>query len=713
MISNNKINNRSIACVSLILVVLILSAYWPVKNFDFVDYDDDKFVTQNSHVTTGLKLDNIKWAFTSAHADNWMPLTWLSFMLDAGVSNMNPAYFHMSNLLLHILNTILLFMVLGRMTGSLWKSAFVSVLFAVHPLHVESVAWITERKDVLSTFFMMLTIWAYVQYVKNPDYKRYALTFVLFACGLMSKPMLVTLPFVLLLLDYWPLRRFSILFAEEKRNNKSAAQLFVSVVYEKIPLFLLSAAVVIITIAAQKQEIIIRQVIPIYLRIENAFISYCHYILMTVWPGSLAVLYPYPEVIPLWQISAAVGALILISGLALYKARQFPYFIVGWLWYLGTLVPVIGFIQVGVQSMADRYTYIPLIGLFIVIVWGFYDLTSRLAYKKYIRASVSVIVVALLLIVALSQVKYWKDSKALFNRAIAVTNNNYVMHCNMGVLLTKQGNIQDALLHYDAALKIKPNDADTNYNYANLLAMQGKLDEAVGHYIVAIKSSPALAPAHNNLGIAYARSANQEKAIEQFREAIKLDPDYVEAKNNLKTALAQREEIKKLQANNNPDNKVIINTVQGQTKAGTDLLKKGDLDGAINHFKEVLKLDPNNLNAHISIGLALGYKQNFAEAATHFRRAIEISPKTYEAYNSLAVALAYTGKIDEAIVALKKAIEINPKFVKAYNTLGVIMAKTGKVDEGISYLREALRLDPNYAEAKKNLDLLLSMKEKQ
>lgn len=712
MINNNRINNRSILYVCLILVILTLFAYWSIKSFDFVNYDDDKFVTHNIHVTTGLNADNIKWAFTSIYASNWIPLTWISFMFDSSLSDMNPAYFHLMNLLFHILNTVLLFIVFGKMTGSVWKSAAIAALFAIHPLHVESVAWISERKDVLSTFFMMLTVWAYIHYVEKPNYKRYALVLVLFACGLMSKPMLVTLPFILLLLDFWPLRRFSTLSEENKQNWKSSVNLLIRLIYEKLPLFLLSVGAVIVTIFAQKEEIIIRQVIPMYLRIENAFVSYCSYMWMMIWPGSLAVLYPHPEYIPLWQISAAAALLILISGFAIHKAKKFPYFISGWLWYLGTLVPVIGLIQVGVQSMADRYTYIPLIGLFIILVWGICDLTYRLTYKKYILAGISAIAVILLIAVTISQLKYWKDTKALFSRALAVTNNNYVMHCNMGVLLAKQGNIQDAVFHYDTALKIKPNDADTNYNYANLLAAQGKLDKAIEHYIIAIKYTSEYAPAYNNLGIAYVRSANQEKAIEQFRKAIKINPNYKEAKNNLETALARQEKIKKVQASKSHDNSVTLTTVQGKMQAGMALFKKGDLNGAISNFREVLKIDPQNLNAHVSIGLALGYKQNFEEAIAHFRRAIEINPELFEVYNSLAVALTYTGKIEEAIFQLKKSIEINPGFAKAYNTLGVVLAKTGKVDEAIVYLQEALRLDQNYTEAKKNLDLILSMKEK-
>lgn len=706
--TNGKRNYR-LMYVCLILAILTLFTYWQVRNFDFVNYDDDKYITNNRHVNSGLRIENIKWAFQSTQASNWHPITWISLMVDAELFGLNAGYFHVTNLFLHILNSLLLLLILYRMTGALWRSAAVAALFAIHPLHVESVVWVIERKDVLSTFFMMLSLWAYIYYIGKPDYKKYALVFTSFALGLMSKPMLVTFPFVLLLLDYWPLQRFSLYKAKELPNN-SVRKVITGLIYEKIPLFLLAGISVILTIIAQGTEITIMQKIPMELRIENALIAYCEYIVKMIWPSSLAVLYPYPEFIPFWEVLGAVILLMFISCLAIYTVNRFPYFVVGWLWYLGTLVPVIGLVQVGVQSMADRYTYMPFIGLFVVLVWAVSDFTAKLPYRKHVLTVVFIIVVSLLALVAWSQMKYWKDSYALFNRALAVTEKNYVLHCNMGVLLAGQGKIQDAMFHYNKALGIKPDDLDTNFNLGNLLAKQGNLEEAIVRYNTAIKSNPKFAMAHNNLGIAYAQSGHKEKAIEQFSEAVKIDPNYLDAQENLKTALIRQEKLRDSASIKKTEKAESVNTFQGHMEAGNSLMGKGDLDGAINHFKAALKLNPDNLNVHISIGLALGYKRNFEEAIAHFRKAIKLNPKIPEIYNSLAVALAYTGRVDEAIIQLKKAIEINPQFAKAHNSLGVMLAKKGKIDAGIAHLREAVKIDPGYLEAKKNLELVSNMK---
>lgn len=709
MDKTNKKRNYRLMYVCLILVILTLFTYWQVRNFDFVNYDDDKYITNNRHVNTGLKIENIEWASQSTQASNWHPITWVSLMVDAELFGLKAGYFHLANLFLHILNSLLLLLVLYKMTGALWRSAAVAVLFAIHPLHVESVAWVAERKDVLSTFFMMLSLWAYIHYVGKPGFKRYALVFILFALGLMSKPMVVTFPFVLLLLDYWPLQRFSLYNANELPSN-SGRKVIAGLIYEKIPLFLLAGISVILTIIAQGAEITIMQKIPLELRIENALVAYCGYIVKMIWPSSLAVLYPYPEFISLWQVLGAVILLMFISGLAIYTVNRFPYFVVGWLWYLGTLVPVIGLVQVGVQSMADRYTYIPFIGLFVVLVWVVSDITARLPYRKYVLTVVFTIIVSLLVLVTWSQLGYWKNSYVLFNRALAVTEKNYVMHCNLAVLLAGEGKVQDATFHYNEALRIKPDDADTNFNLGNLLAGQGKLEEAIVRYHAALVSKPKFAMAYNNLGIAYVQTGNGEKAIEQFSEAVKIDPNYLNAQENLKTALSRQEKLKESTSIKKTEKTESVNTFQGHMEAGNSLLGKGDLDGAINHFKAALKLNPDNLNAHVSIGLALGYKHNFEEAITHFRKAIKINSKIPEIYNSLAVALSYTGRVDEAIIQLKKAIEINPQFAKAHNSLGVMLAKKGKIDEGIAHLREAVKIDPGYLEAKKNLELVSSMK---
>jgi tetratricopeptide (TPR) repeat protein len=702
------INNIKLISVSVLLIVLTLITYWQVKNYAFINYDDDKYITENRHVITGLKLDNIKWAFQSTYASNWHPLAWLSLMVDAQLFGLNAGYYHLTNLFLHILNTLLLLLILYKMTGALGRSTLVAALFALHPLHIESVAWVTERKDVLSMFFMLLTLWAYIHYIQKPDYKRYSLIFVAFALGLMTKPILVTLPFVLLLLDYWPLQRFS-LRNEKNIDSVLTTKTAAALIYEKIPLFFLTGLSIALTIIAQRAEIEFMQSIPALLRVENALVAYCGYIFKMIWPVSLGVLYPHSAYIPLWKVSVSAILLATVSGIAIYTIKKMPYIAVGWFWYLGTMVPVIGIVQVGVQSMADRYTYIPLIGLFIILAWFLSDALEKIPYKKYIIATVSAVIVLLLVTLSWSQLKYWKNSHELLTHTLEVTRDNYTMHCNLAVLLAGQGDSKAAEFHYLEALKINPDDKDTNINFGNLLVRQGRLDEAIERYINAIKSKPNFAKAYNNLGIAYVQRGDRQKAIEQFSTAVKINPSYLDAQNNLKMALLQKQ-VKESASTKQSADSEDISTFSGQMMVGTSLMKKGDLDGAIKHFQEALKIEPENINAHVSMGLALGYKRNFDGAISHFRTAIKINPRIPEIYNSLAVALAYTGKTDKAIAQLNKALEINPRFAKAHNSLGVMLAKSGKFDEGIDHLRKAIEIDPEYTEAKKNLDLVLSMK---
>jgi tetratricopeptide (TPR) repeat protein len=571
------------------------------------------------------------------------------------------------------------------------------------------VAWVTERKDVLSMFFMLLTLWAYINYIKKPDYKRYLLIFAAFAMGLMSKPMLVTLPFVLLLLDYWPLQRFSPQ-TENSMDFVWTTKKASALIYEKIPLFVLAGLSIALTIVAQKAEIELMQSIPMLLRVENALVAYCGYIFKMIWPVSLGVLYPHSAHIPLWMITLSAILLATVSGIAIYAIKKWPYIAVGWFWYLGTMVPVIGIVQVGVQSMADRYTYIPLIGLFIMLAWLLSDALEKIPYKKYISATISVIIVLLLMTLSWSQLKYWKNSYELFTHTLEVTENNYTMHCNLAVLLAGQGDNKMAEVHYMEALKIKPDDKDTNMNFGNLLVRQGRLDEAIERFIAAIKSKPDFAEAYNSLGIVYVQRGDRIRAVEQFSTAVKINPDYQDAQSNLKMAMLQNQVKESASPKQVANTSAKIGTFSGRMMAGTSLMKNGDLDGAIQHFQEALKIEPGNINAHVSIGLAFGYRRNFDRAISHFRSAIKINPRIPEIYNSLAVALAYTGKTDDAVTQLKKALEINPRFAKAHNTWGVMLAKAGKIDEGIDHLRKAIAIDPEYAEAKKNLELVLSMK---
>lgn len=704
------------ALICLALALLTVAAYWQVHTFDFVSYDDDRYVLQNPHVHTGLKPENIGWAFKSMHASNWHPLTWLSLMLDAQIFGLNAGGYHVVNLLFHIFNTILLYIMLHAMTGAPWRSAAVAVLFALHPLHVESVAWTAERKDVLSTFFMMLTLSCYVRYARTPGYKTYLPIVFFFALGLLAKPMVVTLPFVLLLLDYWPLKRFGLDISAKplKDEANATAKKMGRLLFEKLPLFGLAAISVVVTLLAQRAEIVTMQYLPVSLRISNALVSYCGYLGKAIWPIPLTVLYPHPEFIPLWQTIGATTILVTITALAVRTVRRHPYFLVGWLWYLGTLVPVIGIIQVGVQSMADRYTYIPLIGIFIAAVWLLSEWTNRPGYQKYVLPAVWIAMTAFLFTVTQAQLEHWRNSKALFSHALAVTKNNYVMHTNMGALLAIKGNLPDAISQYGEAIKIRPDDLEANYNLGNLLLRQGKFQEAIPFYGAAIRSKPDFAPARNNLGIALGQSGEQERALDQFREAVRLDPGHQEARNNLKMALTRMEKAKEPILPKHPAETAKTDpetsTADAQLKAGIALVEKGDLAGAIGRFKAALKRDPNLYDANVHLGLSLAHQRNFDEAIPLFRKAIQLNPKRVEIYNSLGVALANTGKIDEAISQLKKAIRLDPHFAKAHNSLGVILAKSGKIEEGLSHLQEAVRLQPDYPEAKKNLEIVEGIK---
>jgi tetratricopeptide (TPR) repeat protein len=701
------------AVITLLLVLITLAAFWQVYQFDFVNYDDDRYVFHNPHVNTGLKPKNITWAFQTMHTGNWHPLTWLSLMLDGQFFGSHAGGYHTVNLFFHLLNTLLVYMVLQTMTGAPWRSAAVSALFAVHPLHIESVAWISERKDVLSTFFMLLTLLAYVRYTRRPSCRTYLPVVIGFALGLLAKPMVVTLPFILLLMDYWPLKRFghdtgSIPQTEGKSPTKTIGQLL----YEKLPLFGLTILSIIVTLSAQRAEIITMQYLPLSFRMSNALVSYGEYLTKTIWPLPLAVLYPHPERILLWQTIGSAAALAIITAAVVRTARSYPYLLVGWLWYLGTLVPVIGIVQVGVQAMADRYTYIPLIGLFIAAVWLLSDWTDRAVYRKYILPAFGIAVILLFFVLTRTQVGHWRNSQALFSHALSVTKSNYVMHTNMGALLALQGNGQDAISHYQQALKIRPGDPETNYNLGNILMRQGKFKEAIPYFQKTLQSKPAYAAAHNNLGIAFGQSGDHERALEHFREAVRLDPDYTEAKGNLAYALAQAGNPKSNRPENAPAEPTQDNrkTADGQVKAGTSLVAKGDLAGAIGHFREAVRLNPDHYEANVHLGLSLAHQRNFAEAIPFFRKAIQINSKRPEIYNSLGVALANTGKIEEAIGYLKKAIQVDPDFAKAHNSLGVILAKSGKIDEALSHLQEAVRLQPDYPEAKRNLEIVQSIK---
>jgi tetratricopeptide (TPR) repeat protein len=696
------------------------AVFWQVSSFDFVRYDDDKYVTENHHVKAGLTRGGIAWAFLCVYANNWHPLTWLSHMLDCRIFAANPAGHHLTNLFFHIINTLLLFFILKRMTDFPWRSAFVAALFAIHPLHIESVAWVAERKDVLSTLFFMLTIWAYVRYVERPGIYRYLAILLFFALGLMSKPMLVTLPFVLLLLDFWPLGRLHLegpgfiidpndMKAVGDGNGKKSAM---GLIIEKIPLFILSGASICVTLFAQWSGIAPIISLQFSTRISNALVSYISYVGKMIWPHDLAVFYPYPEIIPLWQVGGASLLLVLITGVAMRLRRRYAYVITGWLWYLGTLVPVIGLVQVGYQSMADRYTYLPMIGLFIAIAWTVPDLLAGWRFHRIALIALAVCVIAALMTVSLFQIRYWQNSMTLFARALSVTKNNFVIENNMGASLAELGKFGEAITHYQEALKIKPDDFESRYNLANALARQGKMEEAVSHYAGILQTQPDSAAVHNNMGIALSQLGRNDEAIVHVREAIRIKPDFQDAGSNLEKALMGQTRTKKPVQEKMDIQPADPNSAEGQLRMGLSLFQEGRADEAIPKFEEALRLNPKLVAAHISLGLIMAQKRDLDKAIEHFRKALKIKPDIAEVHNSLGVALTYKGALEEAVEHFETALKINPKFAKAHNSLAVALAQKGRTDEAISHLRKALQLQPDYEEAKRNLNVLLNVQGK-
>jgi Flp pilus assembly protein TadD len=612
--------------MAALLALVTIALYWPATSYDFVNYDDNVYVLDNAHVTGGLTLENARWAFRSGYAANWHPVTWLSHMLDCQLFGLAPRGHHLTNVLLHALNAMLIFALLQQMTGATWRSLSVAALFAVHPLRVESVAWVAERKDVLSGCFGLLALIAYARYAEVQSLKSkvqspppasrithhvsrftfhvsrrpphaaifYLLSLGLFALGLMSKPMLVTWPFVLLLLDYWPLERF---------QRRSAGRL----VTEKIPFFVLAVVASVVTFMVQQRggAVMAAETLPLSVRGGNALISCCRYLGKLFRPTDLAVFYPHPGSWPLESVLLAGGLIAGLSVLLFVKRRGYPFLLMGWLWYLGTLVPVIGLIQVGDQSMADRYSYLPLIGVLVLAVWGVCELTRGWHYPVFALPVAGSMAIVLCMALTRQQLGYWKDSETLFRHALAVTEKNQVALNNLGMALARKGQTDEAIRQYQEALRLKPDYAEPHYNLGNLLARAGQIDEAMREYQEAVRLKPDYAAAHNNLGFALARKGQMDQAIRQYQEAIHLKPDYAGAHYNL----------------------------------GFALVRLGQTDEAIRQLQEAVRLKPDYAEAHYSLGNELAKKGQIDEAITHYQEAIRLKPGYTEAQNNLARAL--------------------------------------------------------------------------
>ena len=621
-----------IVCLGLIAV--IWAVFGQTLGHDFVNFDDHVYVYENPLVIRGLTTEGIIGAFTHTHARNWHPVTTMSHMLDCQLYGLNPHGHHLTNVILHTISVLLLFLVLTQMTGAFWQSTFVAALFAVHPLHVESVAWIAERKDVLSGLFFMLALGAYAHYARAPSLLRYLLVALLFAFGLMSKPMLVTMPFVLLLLDYWPLDRIG----DQKSEVGNRLRKLVT---EKVPLFALSALSCIATLFAQRQGSSPIDQLPFLWRLENTFVSYVIYIWQMLWPGQLAVFYPHPNNrLPVLEVILGVGLLVGISVLVIYLRRTKPYLVTGWFWYLGMLVPVIGLVQVGEQAHADRYTYLPQIGLYIMIAWIIGDLLFGSTRVR--RAVVGVIAAMLavsLSVRAFGQASYWKNSETLWNHALAVTGENDVAHNNLGFLFLRRGELDKAIAEFQTALDVRLRNSQTHYNLGAALIQ-------------------------SNLGNALARKQLWDQAIDHLQEAVRLRPDYADAYFNL----------------------------------GSVLFQQGRLDEAIAQWRKALAIRPQDAEAHRNVASAFRKQGKVKEAISEYEQALNMAPEDSVALNNLAWILATCSDVSmrdgaRAVTLAAKAVQASggqdPIFVR---TLAAAHAEAGQFAEAIATAEAAKTL---------------------
>jgi tetratricopeptide (TPR) repeat protein len=646
--------------ISFLLVVLTVAAFAPVLNSDFVNYDDPTYVSSNPHVKAGLTGTSLGWAWKTTTTGNWHPLTWMSLLLDAELYGINARGFHFTNLLLHAANTLLLFWALLRLTGARWPSALVAALFAVHPLRVEAVAWVSERKELLSALFGMLTLLAYSNYVKQPSRGRYLFVVGALALGLLAKPMLVTLPFVLLLLDYWPVGRLTFGPGKTPRSN------FRNLLVEKVPLLVLVAASCVTTVIAQKKEGAVGSLsnLPLWPRIANALVSYVRYLGSTFWPSGLAPFYPHPGPdIPWWQPAAALLLLAGITLLVLRYGRRLPFLPTGWFWYLGMLVPVIGLVQVGGQARADRYTYLPLIGIFIMVSWGLAAVAAE-RRLQVIAGGLSAGILTACFLCTFIQARRWHDSTTLWEYTLRVNPQNSVAIMNLGTALEDQGDLANAERLYEETLRLDPSNWRAHINLARRLGENGALEEANEHFQAALQLAPDKVLPHTRYGVFLEQQGKIEAALEQFKEAIHVDPDFAPAHRSLSSLFG----------------------------------RLGYVQEAIAHSREALRLDPRDAAAHINLGVALKRAGRLDEAIEHFRAAVRLNPEIAEAHNNLGAALDQQGNVRAAESEYREAVRLDPNYVLARINLGGALERLGRPLEALEQYQEAFRLPPKQAQ---------------
>jgi tetratricopeptide (TPR) repeat protein len=661
-----------ILIIGAVLLLLTLAVFFQVRTFGYVNYDDGDYVMSNRHVQEGLTGEQIKWAFTTGHAANWHPLTWMSHMLDFQLFGKNPGLHHLTSLGLHLLNVVSLLVLLYQMTGNVWRSAFVTAMFALHPVHVESVAWLSERKDVLSGLFWFLTMLAYVRYVRSKSNSGlwYGFALAAFALGLMAKPMLVTLPCVLLLIDLWPLQRLPL---DAEGRPRLISRRTGLLILEKLPFLGLAMASSVATFLVQRKggAVATMESFSLGSRMLNCFVSYVRYAGKIFWPTDLAVLYPLPPAWPIWLVILGISFTLVILALSISWWRSKPYFTVGMLWFFGTLVPVIGLVQVGIQSMADRYTYIPSIGFTLAVMWLLCDLVGRVVSGRWIMASLGVLAVVGCLPLTYRQTQYWADSEALFRRTVTVTDRNYLAWNNLGFSLPKSKS-EEAIECYRKSIEINPVYTDALNNLGHALAEKGKFQEALPFYQRALQQEPKHADVNNNFGNALSELGQPDQAIHFYQIALATNPDHADAHNNLGIALAMQ----------------------------------GKLDEAMPHLLRAIALDPGKASAHSNLGNAYAVQHKLSEAMAQYQEALRLKADEPQVHNNLANVLSELGRFEEALEHYRLALQYNAQNPEAHYNLALALLKLGRLPDAVTHLQQALQLRPNYAEARRQLDAL-------
>ncbi|HTB15793.1 MAG TPA: tetratricopeptide repeat protein [Bryobacteraceae bacterium] len=653
--------------ICLALLAAIFLVYGQTAGHDFLNYDDPDYVT-DAHVRGGLSPSGLAWAFTSGYASNSFPFTWISHMLDFQLFGGRSGPSHLVNVALHAISALLLFLFLRRVTGTSWRSAFVAWAFALHPLHLESVAWIAERKDVLSTLFWMLTLCAYARYAERRSVGRYALVAAMFCCGLLSKPMIVTFPFAALLLDEWPLRRFQ---SQPTRR----------LILEKVPLVALSLCASAVAYIAQSRQGVVNALdqVPLAVRAGNAFVSYVLYLRDFVWPANLAVFYPYIER-PVGQMIAAALAITAATALAARNIRLRPYIAVGWFWYLGTLTPVIGLIQVGSQSRADRYTYIPLIGIAIIAAWGAVELFDQRGWNRRLLASCAAGICVAWAAITWSDAAYWRNSSTLFTHALAVTDANYVAYNNLGAALRHDGNILEAIDNFERVVAIRPDDPEAQDNLGEALTAAGKIGDAEPHLVQAVRLRPSFAKAHVDLGAVLFREGHAAEAESQYRIAVEFDPSDAAAQFGLGGVLMAQ---------------------------GREQEAQARLERALPLLSAQVAMNPEDVDGHYNLGTIYGILGRADDAIAEFSQAIRLRPGDAQARFNLGTALAARNRLNEAQAQFAEAVRLVPDYAAAHFNLARVLEALGRREDAVREYRETLRLNPENREARQQLEAIV------